>query len=143
LATIPGIDGQKMSKSYDNAIDIFMETEKKLQKRCNKIISSSTPMGEPLEFDGCNIYNLASLFLDEDRKIELQNRYKSGKEGYGHFKKYLKELIWSEFEEARERRAYYLENPDIVRDILNDGANKMRKIADEKMAVVREAVGIL
>jgi len=143
LATIPGIDGQKMSKSYDNAIDIFMETEKKLQKRCNKIISSSTPMGEALEFDGCNIYNLASLFLDDDKKIELQNRYKSGKEGYGHFKKYLKELIWSEFEEARERRAYYLENPDIVRDILTDGANKMRKIADEKMAIVREAVGIL
>jgi len=143
LATIPGIDGQKMSKSYDNAIDIFMETEKKLQKRCNKIISSSTPMGEPLEFEGCNIYNLASLFLNENEKLELQKRYKSGKEGYGHFKKYLKDLIWSEFEEARERRTYYLENPDIVRDILNDGANKMRKIADEKMAVVREAVGIL
>ncbi|MCK4440789.1 MAG: tryptophan--tRNA ligase, partial [Sulfurovaceae bacterium] len=143
VATIPGIDGQKMSKSYDNAIDIFMETEKKLQKRCNKIISSSTPLGEPLEFNGCNIYNLASLFLDKDGKKELQNRYQSGQEGYGHFKKYLKELIWSEFEEAREKRAYYLENPDIVRDILNDGANKMRKIADAKMASVREAVGIL
>jgi len=143
VATIPGIDGQKMSKSYDNAIDIFMESEKKLQKRCNKIVTSSTPMGEPLEFEGCNVYNLASLFLNDDEKIELQKRYKSGKEGYGHFKKYLKELIWSEFEEARERRAYYLENPDIVKDILNDGANKMRKIADEKMAIVREAVGIL
>ncbi|HHH51688.1 MAG TPA: tryptophan--tRNA ligase [Campylobacterales bacterium] len=143
LATIPGIDGQKMSKSYDNAIDIFMETEKKLQKRCNKIISSSTPLGEPLDFNGCNIYNLASLFLDKDKKIELQNRYQSGKEGYGHFKKYLKDLIWSEFEEAREKRAYYLEHQDIVRDILNDGANKMRKIADAKMATVREAVGIL
>ncbi len=143
VATIAGIDGQKMSKSYDNAIDIFMETEKKLQKRCNKIISSSTPLGEPLEYEGCNIYNIASLFLDDERKVELQKRYKSGKEGYGHFKKYLKELIWNEFAEAREKREYYLNHPDIVRDILNDGANKMQKIADEKMAKVREAVGIL
>jgi tryptophanyl-tRNA synthetase len=143
VATIPGIDGQKMSKSYNNAIDIFMETEKKLQKRCNKIISSSTPMGEPLEYEGCNIYNLASLFLDDNGQIELQKRYKSGKEGYGHFKKYLKELIWEEMAEAREKRAYYLDNPDIVRDILSDGAKKMHKIANTKMAIVRDAVGIL
>ncbi len=143
VATIPGIDGQKMSKSYDNAIDIFMETEKKLQKRCNKIISSSTPLGEPLEYEGCNIYNLASLFLNNEERLELQKRYKSGKEGYGHFKKYLKELIWEEFAEAREKREYYINNPDVVRDILNEGANKMRKIADKKMAQVREAVGIL
>ncbi|CAA6815450.1 MAG: Tryptophanyl-tRNA synthetase (EC [uncultured Sulfurovum sp.] len=143
VATIPGIDGQKMSKSYDNAIDIFMETEKKLQKRCNKILSSSTPLGEPLEYDGCHIYNLASLFLDEQRKLELQARYKGGEEGYGHFKKYLKELIWDEFSEAREKREMYLNNPDLVKDILSDGAKKMRIIADEKMLQVRNAVGIL
>ena len=143
LATIPGIDGQKMSKSYDNAIDIFMETEKKLQKRCNKIISSSTPLGEPLNHEGCNIYNLASLFLDDNRRIELRNRYKMGEEGYGHFKQYLKGLIWDEFAEARERREAYIHNPDMVRDILSDGAKKMRKISDEKMEKIREAVGIL
>jgi tryptophanyl-tRNA synthetase len=143
VATIPGIDGQKMSKSYDNAIDIFMETEKKLQKRCNKIVSSSTPLGEPLEYEGCNIYNLASLFLDDDRKVELQKRYKSGEEGYGHFKQYLKGLIWDEFAEAREKREIYMNNPDLVKDILSDGAKKMRKVADAKMAIVRDAVGIL
>ncbi len=143
VATIPGIDGQKMSKSYDNAIDIFMETEKKLQKRCNKIISSSTPLGEPLEYEGCNIYNLASLFLDEDRKVELQQRYKSGEEGYGHLKKYLKELIWEEFAEARERREEYINNPDLVKDILSDGAKKVREISDMKMSIIRDAVGIL
>lgn len=143
VATIPGIDGQKMSKSYDNAIDIFMETEKKLQKRCNKIISSSTPLGEPLEYEGCNIYNLASLFLDEDRKVELQQRYKSGEEGYGHLKKYLKELIWEEFAEARERREEYINNPDLVKDILSDGAKKVRAISDMKMSIIRDAVGIL
>jgi len=142
VATIPGIDGQKMSKSYDNAIDIFMETEKKLQKRCNKIISSSTPLGEPLEHEGCNIYNLASLFLDENRKHELQARYKTGEEGYGHFKKYLKELIWKEFEEAREKREAYINNPDLVKDILSDGAKKMQTIANKKMAIVRDAIGL-
>jgi tryptophanyl-tRNA synthetase len=142
VATIPGIDGQKMSKSYDNAIDIFMETEKKLQKRCNKIISSSTPLGEPLEYDGCNIYNLASLFLDESRKSELQARYETGEEGYGHFKKYLKELIWEEFSEAREKRESYMSNPDLVKDILSDGAKRMQKIATDKMAIVRNAVGL-
>jgi tryptophanyl-tRNA synthetase len=142
VATIVGIDGQKMSKSYGNAIDMFMD-EKPLQKRCNKIISSSIPLGEPLEYEDCNIYNLASLFLDANQKIELQDRYKSGKEGYGHFKKYLKELIWEEFQEAREKRAYYLDNIDEVHDILNSGAKKARDIADKKMEKVKEAVGLL
>ena len=143
VATIPGIDGQKMSKSYDNAIDIFMETEKKLQKRCNKIVSSSTPLGEPLEYEGCNIYNLASLFLDDNRKVELQARYGTGEEGYGHFKQYLKSLIWDEFSDARTKREEYINNPDLVKDILSDGAKKMQKISNDKMAKVREAVGIL
>ena len=142
LATIPGIDGEKMSKSYGNTIELFMD-EKPLQKRCNKIISSSTPLGEPLEYEECNIYALASLFLDEPQKLELQERYKSGKEGYGHFKKYLKELIWEEFVEAREKRAYYLNHLDEVRDILDTGAKKAQAVAESKMQQVREAVGIL
>jgi tryptophanyl-tRNA synthetase len=142
VATIPGIDGQKMSKSYDNAIDLFME-EKPLQKRCNKIISSSTPLGEPLEYEGDNIYALASLFLNDEQKLELQARYKSGKEGYGHFKKYLKELIWEELGEAREKREYYLNHMDEVNDILANGAKKARAIATAKMSKVREAVGLL
>ena len=141
LATIPGIDGQKMSKSYGNAIDLFMD-EKPLQKRCNKIISSSTPLGEPLEYEGDNIYALASLFLDEEQKLDLQARYKSGKEGYGHFKKYLKELIWEELGEAREKRAYYLSHMDEVNDILAQGAKKARNIANSKMEKVRGAIGL-
>ena len=100
-------------------------------------------MGEPLEYDGCNIYNLASLFLDENRKSELQARYKTGEEGYGHFKKYLKELIWKEFSEAREKREIYISNPDLVNDILSDGAKKMQQIATDKMNIVRNAVGLL
>ena len=141
VATIPGIDGQKMSKSYDNAIDLFMD-EKALQKRCNKIISSSTPLGEALEWEECNIYNMAALFLDAEQKRELQERYKSGKEGYGHFKKYLKELIWEELGEAREKREYYLSHMDEVNDILAQGAKKAKGIADVKMEKVRTAIGL-
>jgi tryptophanyl-tRNA synthetase len=142
VATIPGIDGQKMSKSYGNAIDLFMD-EKPLQKRCNKIISSSTPLGEPLEYEGDHIYNLAALFLNDEQKIELQDRYKSGKEGYGHFKKYLKELIWEELAEAREKREYYLNHMDEVNDILAQGAKKASTLASEKILNVKEAIGLL
>jgi len=141
VATIPGIDGKKMSKSYDNAIDMFMD-EKPLQKRCNKIISSSTPLGEPLEWEDDNIYALASLFLDDTQKLELQARYKSGLEGYGHFKKYLKELIWEELGEAREKREYYLSHMDEVHDILALGAKKAQLVAQAKMSHVRTAIGL-
>ncbi len=142
VATVPGIDGAKMSKSYGNTIEIFME-EKALQKRCNKIVTDSTPLGEPLDPERCNVYALASLFLDEGQKAELAERYRSGDFGYGHFKKELKELIWEHFAEAREKRQRYLENPDTIYAILEEGAKKARALADEKMKVVRDAVGIL
>ena len=141
VATIPGIDGQKMSKSYGNAIDLFMD-EKALQKRCNKIVSSSTPLGEPLEWEDDNVFALSSLFLDKREQLELQARYYSGKEGYGHFKKYLKELIWEELGEAREKREYYLSHMDEVNDILAMGAKKAQAIAQAKMETIREAVGL-
>ncbi len=100
-------------------------------------------MGEPLDYDGCNLYSLISLFLDDEGKRELQERYRSGKEGYGHFKKYLKELIWKEFEEARERREYYRTNLDEVKDILDSGAKRVRSIARGELLKVRDAVGIV
>jgi tryptophanyl-tRNA synthetase len=142
VATIPGIDGQKMSKSYGNAIDLFMD-EKPLQKRCNKIVTSSTPLGEPLDWQDCNVFALASLFLDDETKEELKARYQTGQEGFGHFKKYLKELIWNELQEAREKREYYLNHIDEVEDILTMGAKRASQIADEKMAQIKEAVGLI
>jgi tryptophanyl-tRNA synthetase len=142
VATVPGIDGAKMSKSYGNTIEIFMD-EKPLQKICNRIVTDSTPMGEPLDHEKCNVFALCSLFLDENEKIELAERYKSGQEGYGHFKKYLKSLIWKHFEPAREKREMYMNDPDLVRDILAEGAKKAEAIASAKMEKVREAVGII
>ncbi len=141
VATVPGIDGAKMSKSYGNTIDIFC-TEKELKKATSRIVTDSTPMEEPKDYTTCNIYALAKLFLENDEVVALQERYKKGGEGYGHFKAYLSTLIWDYFTEAREKRAYYLDHKDEVFAILDDGAAKTRKIASEKMRVIRDLVGI-
>lgn len=141
VATILGVDGQKMSKSYGNTIELFLD-EKPLQKRCNKIISSSTPLGEPLEYQDDIVFSLASLFLDNEQKEELKERYRSGKEGYGHFKKYLKSLIWEELKEAREKRAYWENNEKEVQEILENGARKVSTLATKKLTKIKDAIGL-
>jgi len=141
LATVPGIDGSKMSKSYGNTIDIFM-SEKALKKQCGKIVTQSVPLEEPKEYKNCNVYNLCKPFMSEDELKELQERYKRGGEGHGHFKMTLKEKIWDYFKEAREKREYYQNHRDEVFDILEVGANKARDIASKKMQIIRDAVGI-
>ncbi len=142
VATVPGIDGAKMSKSYGNTINIFT-TQKELKKQTGKIVTDSTPLEEPKEWENCNIYKLCKLFMENEELLELQERYKSGKEGYGHFKATLKDKIWDYFSQAREKREYYLSHKDEVRDILNEGAKKARTIATKKMQIIREKVGIL
>jgi tryptophanyl-tRNA synthetase len=141
VATVPGIDGQKMSKSYGNTINIFGE-QKKQQKVVKKIVTESVPMEEPKEFEGCNIYNIAKLFLDEEKQVALQERYKRGGEGHGHFKLYLAEVIWEYYTPYREKREYYESHQDDVRDILKAGADKARQTAQAVMEKVRSATGI-
>jgi len=142
VATVPGVDGAKMSKSYGNTIDLFT-TEKKLKKQVGQIVTDSTPVEEPKEYANCNIYILAKLFLNEDELLDLQGRYKRGGEGHGHFKMYLKEKIWEHFAEAREKKAYYDTHHDEVLEILDAGAKKAQQIAGEKMKIIRDAVGII
>ncbi|NPA28373.1 MAG: tryptophan--tRNA ligase [Epsilonproteobacteria bacterium] len=142
VAVVPGIDGAKMSKSYKNTIEIFYDTQKQLQKRCNKIVTDSTPLGEPLEWEGNNVFELLKLFSTKDEVEELKKDYKSGNFGHGHFKKLLTQKIWDYFEEAREKREYYLNNINEVKEILNEGAKRARAIASKKMEEVREKVGI-
>ncbi|MDD4506465.1 MAG: tryptophan--tRNA ligase, partial [Sulfurospirillaceae bacterium] len=113
VATVPGLDGAKMSKSYGNTIDIFC-SEKELKKATSKIVTDSTPMEESKDFSTCNVFALAKLFLENDEVEALQQRYLKGGEGYGHFKAYLQGLIWNYFEEARDKRAYYLAHQDEV-----------------------------
>ncbi|MDR1284574.1 MAG: tryptophan--tRNA ligase [Campylobacteraceae bacterium] len=141
LALVPGIDGAKMSKSYSNTIDIFL-SEKELKAKVGKIVTDSTPMEEPKDPYACNIFALAKLFLDDKAQDELAARYRSGKEGYGHFKAYLKELIWDYFATHREKKAYYDERQDEIIDILRDGAHKAREIALPMIEKVRGLVGI-
>ncbi|MCV6608671.1 MAG: tryptophan--tRNA ligase [Campylobacterales bacterium] len=141
VATVPGIDGAKMSKSYNNTIDMF-GTEKELEKQCKKIVTDSTPMEEPKEYENCNIYKISKLFLNEDELKDLQVRYKSGKEGYGHFKLYLKDVIWNYFAPFREKREYYMNNPKVVNEILASGADKARNLANERFSLIKEKVGI-
>ena len=141
VATVPGIDGQKMSKSYGNTINIFGE-EKKQLKTIKKIVTEPIPMEEPKEFECCNVYNIAKLFLDEEKQLALQERYKRGGEGHGHFKLYLAEVIWEYYRPYREKREYYEAHQDEVRDILKAGAAKAREAAAEVIEKVRSATGI-
>ncbi len=141
IQSVPGTDGAKMSKSYGNTIDIFT-TEKELKKQIGKIVTESVSLEEPKEYESCNVYNICKLFLNEDEQKKLQERYKRGGEGHGHFKLYLGEIIREHFKEAREKREYYINHQDEVMEILDEGANKARKIAAEKIKQIRDAVGI-
>ncbi len=141
VATVPGIDGQKMSKSYDNTVKIFGE-EKKQLKTIKKIVTENVPMEAPKEYENCNVYNMAKLFLNEDECRELQERYKHGGEGHGHFKLYLHDVIWEYFKPYREKRAYYQAHQGEVRDILDFGATKAKEFALPMIEKIRTATGI-
>ena len=141
VATVPGIDGAKMSKSYGNTINIFGE-EKKIQKVIKKIVTDTTPLDEPKEFESCNIYALAKLFLDKSGLEAFEERYRTPGEGYGHFKLYLHDVMWEYFRPYREKREYFENNQNEVREILKMGADKARNIAAEKMEIIRQKTGI-
>ena len=141
VQTVPGTDGQKMSKSYKNTVNIFGE-EKKQLKTIKKIVTEQVALEDPKEYEGCNVYNMAKLFLEENELLELQERYKKGGEGHGHFKIYLAEVMWEYFREFREKREYYQNNQLEVREILNMGAAKARATAEPMMEKIREVTGI-
>lgn len=141
VATVPGIDGQKMSKSYGNTIPIFSE-EKIQSKIIKKIVTEAVPMEEPKEYENCNVYNIAKLFLDYEDRVALQERYTKGGEGHGHFKLYTHDVIWEYFRPYREKRAYYEVHQDEVREILKVGADKASAIAQPIIDKVRSVTGI-
>lgn len=136
-----GIDGTKMSKSYKNTIDIFLDA-KELEARCKKIVTDSKAMDEIKDPLSCNIFAIAKLFLNENEQEELKQRYASKKEGYGHFKLYLRDLIWDYFAPFRQKRAYFEKNTHIVDEILAQGANKARNIMLPRYEQIRSCMGI-
>ena len=141
VAVVPGIDGQKMSKSYDNTIEIFL-TDKQTKKRCAQIVTDSTPLEEPKNPDTCNVFALLKLFATPEELDEIAGKYRAGGYGYGHAKGRLCELINETFAEARERYAKLIADPDYVRDVLAEGGRKAREVAEATMARVREACGV-
>ncbi len=142
VATIPGIDGQKMSASYGNAIDIFI-TAKQTKKLCAQIVTDSTPLEEAKNPDACNVYSLLKLFTDEAEAEEIAGKYRAGGYGYGHAKKRLAEMINERFADARDKYDKLINDPDHVRDILAEGGRKAREVAEATMQRVRDAAGII
>jgi tryptophanyl-tRNA synthetase len=138
---VPGTDGQKMSKSYGNTIEIFAEG-KPLEKTVMSIKTDSTPLGQPLDPDQCNVFTLISLFATQGEKAALAADYRAGKIGYGQAKKLLKSKIDEFFGPARQRRKQLAADPATVDNVLQQGADKARAEARATMALVRAAVGM-
>lgn len=141
LATVPGTDGAKMSKSYGNTIDMF-SAKKQIKKQIMKIVTDSKELHEVKDYVTCNVYKLCELFMSDDELKAMQVRYETPGEGYGHFKIALMDKINEHFAPYSERREYLLNNPDEVKDILSKGAKKASKIAREKLSIIRDAVGL-
>ena len=138
---VPGTDGQKMSKSYGNTIDIFAEG-KPLEKTVMSIKTDSTPMGQPLNPEPCNVFALYCLFATPAEKDALANAYKAGTIGFGGAKKLLKEKIEAYFAPFRDKRRELAARPDTVEDILRDGAKRARIETQRTMEKVYKATGL-
>lgn len=138
---IPGIDGQKMSKSYGNTIEIFAEG-KALKKTVMSIVTDSKTVEEPKDPDRCNVFALYSLFASEEEKAALAAKYRAGNYGYGAAKTELLAKIDAYFEPFRERRKALAAKPDEVEAILQDGAHRARAEARITLDLVRQATGL-
>jgi tryptophanyl-tRNA synthetase len=138
---VPGTDGQKMSKSYGNTIEIFAEG-KALKKAVMSIVTDSTPVADPKDPARCNVFALYSLFGTEEEKSAMADRYRAGGLGYGEVKQALLTKIDKYFGPFREKRKQLASDPDFVEGVLREGAKRARAEAQETMALVRQAVGM-
>jgi tryptophanyl-tRNA synthetase len=140
-AVVPGIDGQKMSKSYDNYIGLF-EDEKVIKKKVMNIVTDSTPLEEPKDPDKCNVFSIYKLFASKEEITAMRAKYTAGGYGYGTAKKDLLEKILTYFKPAREKYTELNKNKDFVEDILKKGAETAGGIAKKTLKEVRIAVGL-
>lgn len=137
---VPGTDGEKMSKSKGNIIDIFLP-DKKLRKQIMKIKTDSTPMEDPKDPDTCNLFALYKLVANEKQIEEMRSNYKGGNYGYGHAKQAFYELLIDRFGPEREKYNYYMEHLEEVDKVLLEGARKAHLVADEVLKRVRAKLG--
>ncbi len=141
-AVVPGIDGQKMSKSYNNTISPF-DDEKEIKKQVMRIVTDSTPVDAPKNPDKCNVFSLYKLMATEEEIELMRNKYLNGGFGYGDAKKILFEKILDYFLEIRKRYFEFKRDPSYVLDVLKKGAEKANEIANQTMEEVLKAVGII
>ena len=139
--TVPGIDGQKMSKSYGNTIDIFGD-EKETRKRVMSIVTDSSPVEAPKDPDSSTIFQLHSLFASKDEIETMRDAFRKGGTGYGDFKKQLFAKLWEYFDPMRKRREEILKDPGYIESVLKRGAARANAEADKVMKRVRAAVGL-
>lgn len=138
---VVGLDGRKMSKSYDNTIPLFLET-KQLKKKINSIITSSLGVDDVKDPTNCSVYLLYKAFASKEEVLALASKYRAGGMGFGEAKNILFEKLESYFEPMRDKYNYYMANPKVVREILADGGKQASSIAKEKIALIRTELGI-
>jgi tryptophanyl-tRNA synthetase len=138
---VPGLDGQKMSKSYGNNIDIFGD-ENETRKRVMSIVTDSAPVEAPKDPARSTIFQLYSLFASKDEIANMRERFQKGGTGYGEFKKELFEKLWAYFAPMRKRREEILRDKSYIDEVLTRGAERANAVADQVMKRVRTAVGI-
>jgi len=138
---VPGIDGQKMSKSYHNNIDIFGD-ETETRKRVMSIVTDSTPVEAPKDPARSTVFQLYSLFGSKNEIAEMRERFRKGGTGYGDFKKQLFETLWEYFAPMRKRREEILADKSYIDNVLTRGAKRANEVADQVMQRVRGAVGL-
>lgn len=141
VAVVPGIDGRKMSKSYNNHIFIFDEG-KVLKKKVMSIQTDATALEDPKDPDKCNVFAMIKLFADKEKRNEIAENYRKGGYGYGHAKKELLDMISDYFAEAREKRKELEQHPSRVWEILHEGGKKAAARAETVMQPIREATGL-
>jgi len=139
---VPGTDGQKMSKSYGNTIDLFSD-EKELRKRVMSIVTDSAAVESPKDPSKSTILHLYSLFASKDEIARMRERFEKGGTGYGDFKKELFGKLWEYFTPMRKRREEILKDESYVDNVLASGAKRANNVADQVMKRVRQAVGLL
>ena len=139
--TVPGIDGQKMSKSYGNNIDIFGD-EKEMRRRVMSIVTDSTPVEAPKDPAKSTIFKLYSLIASKNENAAMREQFLKGGTGYGDFKKQLFDKLWEYFAPMRKRREEILADKSYIDSVLKKGASRANEIAEQVMKRVREAVGL-
>ncbi len=138
---VPGIDGQKMSKSYGNNLDIFGD-EKETRKRVMGIVTDSTPVEAPKDPARSTIFQLYALFASKEEVSDMRDRFQKGGTGYGDFKKELFEKLWEYFAPMRQRRGEILRDKSYIDNVLSHSAKRANEVADQVMQRVRTAVGL-